>query len=194
MSASKQAVAAATNPTGERFKGNTALIPIYELNGGDILYGSTPTGPALWPAKPSPNAQGTFYLVVYPLSTTVSQIQCFDVPQETCPDHGPVIAGGAMQIYPPVYGAGVLGHNHLSLGHGQGFHVTEYPILVLFTTPAAANMLLTTKAQVDAAAALGQVFLYPVPTFSFHNSLVNEALYNNATPWICPAYTFCPAP
>jgi hypothetical protein len=185
---------AAAEPSGERFKGSTALIPIFESTSG-IIYGSTPTGPALWPANPNQNAQGTFYLVVYPVTSTVGQLQCMDVPQETCPDHGPVIAGGAMQIYPPVYGAGVLGHDHLSQGHGgPGFHVTEYPILVLFTNAAAANHRLTTKADVDAAVATGQVFLFEVPSFSFHNSIINAAMYNNATPWVCPAYTLCPAP
>src|SRR5262245_10255444 len=84
--------------TGERFMGRTALIPIFDWETGGLIYGSTPTGPALWPAKPSPNAQTTFYLVVYPITSTVPLIQCYDVPNETCPDHGPVIAGGAMQL------------------------------------------------------------------------------------------------
>jgi hypothetical protein len=183
-----------TPPTGERWKGQTALIPIFDWDSGNLIYGSTPIGPALWPAKPNPNAQAQFYLVVYPITTTVPSLQCFDFPFETCPDHGPTIAGGAMQLNPAVYGNGVLGHNHLSPPHGKEFHVTEYPVLVLFTSAAAANQALTTKAAVEAAAARGEVFLAPFTAFSFHNSIINQSMYDNATPWICPAFTFCERP
>jgi hypothetical protein len=178
-------------PTGERVMGQTALIPIYNQETGGLMYGSTPKGPALWPAHPNPQAQTTFYLVVYPIGSTVGTIQCNDVPMETCPDHGPVIAGGAAQLNPAVYGDGVLGHDHLSPPHGHGFHVTEYPVLVLFTSKAAANQHLTTRAAVEAAAARGEVFLAPFTDFSFLNAIVNQRVYGNGTPWVCEAYTFC---
>jgi hypothetical protein len=183
------------SPTGERITGQTALIPIYDWNAGlsgSLLFGSTPKGVALWPAHADPQAQATFYLIVYPIGANVP-LQCYDVPNETCPDHGPVIAGGAMQIMPGVYGGGVLGHNHLSPPHGKGFHVTEYPVLVLFTSPAAAQQHLTTKSQVEAAAGRREVILGPFQDFSFLNALVDARVYEIGTPWVCPAYTFCPS-
>jgi hypothetical protein len=180
-----------SNPTGERILGRTALIPIFNWDTGGLLYGSTPIGPALWPAHGNPVAQSQFYIVVYPSTTTVPVIQCYDVPLETCPDHGPIIAAGAMQAIPSVYGGGVLGHDHLSPPHGPGFHVTEYPVLVLFTSAVAANQRLTTKAQVEAVAAAGDAVLFPLPGFSFINAIVNQALYVRATPWVCPAFTHC---
>jgi hypothetical protein len=183
-----------TVPTGERVLGRTALIPIFDWSTGGLQYGSTPMGPALWPAKPSADAQNVFYLVVYPIQSTVGPIQCYDVPNETCPDHGPVIAGAAMQFLPTVYGAGVLGHDHLSPPHGKEFHATLYPILVLFTHTSFANQRLTTRAAVNAAAARGEVFLAPAEGFSFLNAVVNQTVWANATPWVCPAYTACPPP
>lgn len=181
-----------SNPTGERILGRTALIPIFDWNTGGLIYGSTPMGPALWPAHANPTAQSQFYLVVYPIGTAVQTIQCYDAPSETCPDHGPVIAGGAMQLVPSVYGGGVLGHDHLSPPHGHGFHVTEYPVLVLFTSAGAANQRLTTRAAVQAAAGRGEVVLVPFPDFSFVNAIVNQNLYVRGRPWVCPAYTSCP--
>ena len=112
---------------------------------------------------------------------------------ETCPDHGPVIAGGAMQIMPGVYGGGVLGHDHLAPSHGTEFHATEYPMAVLFTSAGAAQEHLTTKAQIEAAAVRGDVIVVPLPDFSFLNALVNARVYELGKPWTCPAYTLCPS-
>jgi len=64
-------------------------------------------------------------------------------------------------------------------------------VLVLFTSAAAANQHLVTKADVDGAALRGEVFLVPFADFSFLNAIVNGNVYDNAAPWICPAYTFC---
>jgi len=183
------------SPSGERINGQTALIPIYDLASGGIIYGSTPKFVALWPAHANPAAQGTFYLVVYPISAGgTAAPQCYDVPNETCPDHGPVIAGFAMQLNPAVYGNGVLGHDHLSPPHGDGFHVTEFPVLVLFTSQAAAAQHFTTKAEVDAAAQRGDVFMVPGEAFSFLNAIVDGHVYDHGTPWVCPAYTRCERP
>ena len=181
-------------PSGERMTGNTAMIPIYNMETGGLIYGSTPIGPALWPAKANAQAQSEFYLVVYPIGSTIGTIQCNDVPNETCPDHGPVIAGGAMQINPAVYGNGVLGHDHLSPPHGAGFHVTEYPVLVLFTSAAAANQRISSRAALNAAVTRGDVFLVPFEGFSFVNAIVNARVWAIGTPWVCPAYTLCPRP
>lgn len=187
-------VSSVTTPSGERILGQTALIPIYSFSGG-IIYGSTPKFVALWPAHAAPAAQSTFYLVVYPIGSTVTPLQCYDVPNETCPDHGPVIAGFAMQLNPGVYGGGVLGHDHFSPPHGSGaFHATEYPVLVLFTSAAAANQQFATKADVDAAALRGEVFMVPGQAFSFLNAIVNGQVYDNGTAWVCPAYTRCARP
>lgn len=186
-------------PTGEKIGvgGQSVINPIYDWTVGDagpIIYGSRPMGPARWPAHPNVNAEMSLLVVVYPLGTTVTGLQCYDVPQENCPDHGPPIVGGAMQVMPSVYGNGVLGHDHLGAPAGKGAKGTAYAVLVLFTSNAAANTHLTTRAAVQQAVAAGQAFYVPALEFSFHNSPVNGTLYASAMPWVCPAYTTCAAP
>jgi hypothetical protein len=181
-------------PTGEKLTVNAVINPIYDWTLGEghpLVYGSRPMGPARWPAHPNVKAQAQLYVVAYPIGTTVTKLQCYDIPQENCPDHGPTIAGGAMQVMPNVYRVGVLGHDHLGPPHGSDAPATASAVLVLFTSTAAANSHLTTKAQVEAAEQAGDVVLIPAPDFSFHNSPVNGLIYEKASPWICPAYTTC---
>jgi hypothetical protein len=192
--------APSTTPSGERMAGKAMLIPIYNTETGGLLYGSTPMGPddipgqpgpPMWPAAANPSAQSLFYIVAYPVGTTVGTLQCAHVPMDTCPDHGPLVAQGAAAILPSVYGGpdtlGVLGHDHLSPPHASGdFHVTEAPRLVLFTNKAFANEHLTTLAAINAAAAVGHVIVVDPAVLgldlSFLNALVNQAAYDHATP------------
>lgn len=184
---------ASASPSGERITGQTVLIPIYNEDDGSLIYGSTPKGVALWPAHAASAAQGQFYLIAYPVGADASP-QCRDYPFESCPDHGPTIAGFAMQLDPAVYGNGVLGHDHLSPPHGKDFHATLYPVLVMFTSMAVANQRFTTTAEVQAAAQRGDVFMVAGEPFSFLNAVVNQRVYDNGVPWVCPAYTRCDRP
>lgn len=184
---------AAQNPTvfqGEKIHANSVINVLYDWDVGEsgpVVYASRPMGPQRWPEHNSAQAVNYIYVVVYPVGSTVKGLMCYDTPNETCPDHGPVISAGAMQANPAVYGSGVLGHDHMS----QQRAAHAYAVFVLFTSKAAANTHITSRAQVQAAIAAGKAFLYPVPDLSFHNAPVDGRIYELATPWICPAYTFC---
>jgi hypothetical protein len=197
---SAPAPAASTTQSGERMVGKAMLIPIYNTETGGLLYGSTPMGPddipgqpgpPMWPAAANGHAQSLFYIVAYPVGTTVGTLQCSHVPADNCPDHGPLVAQGAAAILPNVYGGpdtrGVLGHDHLSPPHGGGsFHVTEAPRLVLFTDKSFANEHLTTLAAINAAAAVGHVIVVDPAVLglnlSFLNALVSQSAYDRGTP------------
>jgi hypothetical protein len=101
-----------------------------------------------------------------------------------CPDHDGLVAGAAGSIVPTVYGGGVIGHDHLMAGPGRGgdFNTTWEPVLVLFTTTAAANEHITTLAQIKAAFDRGDVIEVPVPSLTFLCSVVPAVVYDRATP------------
>jgi len=175
---------------GEKVHANSVINVLYDWDVGEngpVVYASRPMGPARWPEHNHENSVDFIYVVVYPIGTTVTGLMCYDTPMETCPDHGPDVAAGAMQINPAVYGGGVLGHDHMS--PQRAAHA--YAVFMLFTNAAAANTHITTRAQIHAAIASGDAFLVPVPDLSFHNAPVDGRVYELATPWICPAYTFC---
>lgn len=175
--------AASGMPSGERVNGQTTLEPVYDDMTGAIRYVSTPDHAQM---NANPTAWAPFYLPVYPLSaaSAVGVVQCAHSPADNCPDHGPVLAGAAMQIMPSVYGAGVWGHDHLMAGPGSGgdFNVAWEPVVVLFTTSAAATNHITTLAQLNAAVASGAVILVPLPQLTFHCSVVSASVYAHATP------------
>jgi len=152
------------------------------------VYASRPMGPQRWPEHNNATSTDFIYVVVYPVGSTVTGLMCYDTPQETCPDHGPVIAAGVVQIDPAVYGQGVLGHDHMQ-PKNPGAHA--WAAFVLFTNSAAANTHITSKAQVEAAVAAGDAFIVPEPALTFHNAPVSQLSYELATRWICPAYTAC---
>ena len=184
---------ATKNPTvfqGEKIHANSVVNVLYDWDVGEsgpVVFASRPMGPQRWPEHNNDRATGFIYVVVYPVGSTVGGLMCYDTPNETCPDHGPNISAGAMQADPAVYGDGVLGHDHLS--PQRSAHA--YAVFVLFTSKAAANTHITSRAQVDAAVASGAAFLFPVPTLSFHNSPVDGRAYELATAWVCPAYSYC---
>jgi len=88
-----------------------------------------------------------------------------------------------MAIMPSVYGDGVLGHDHLmDFPGGADFNVAWEPILVLFTSKAAANEHLLTDAQIDAAVARHDAIEVPLPDATFHCQAVSARVYALGTP------------
>lgn len=180
---------AAETPSGERVYDKQVLIPLYDWDTGKIMIGSTPVScqyvdtcaPGASKVVPKSDIQ-PFYLVVYPIGSKVP-IACHHVPADDCPDHGPLIAKGAEQLVPSVYGNGVLGHNHLSAPvTSPDYRVIASPTLVLFKNRAAANELLTTRKQVMDAVKRGDAFLYPAPQYTFINFIVKSSLYDKGKP------------
>lgn len=186
--------AKATSPTvfeGEKIFANSVINVLYDWDVGEngpLVFASRPMGPDRWPEHNNANATSYIYVVVYPVGTTVTGLMCYDTPNETCPDHGPVVAAGAKDAIPSVYGGGVLGHDHMQ-PKVAGAHA--WAAFVLFTSAAAANTHITSRAQVQAAVAAGNAVIVPVPALTFHNAPVNARIYEMARPWICPAYTAC---
>lgn len=191
------AAQASSIPSGERIiggsgaHGGTVVEPVYDDMTGAIRYVSTPRGTPD-PVNSPPHAAAPFYLPVYPTGSTVGTLMCQDVPQENCPDHGPAVAGASAAIMPSVYSGGVIGHDHLMAGPGShgDFNVAWVPVLVLFTSTAAANEHLITLAQVNAAVAGGQAILVPLdgthgtPNLTFHCSVVAAAVYARGRPFL----------
>jgi hypothetical protein len=105
-------------PTGERTLGNVTLEPGYDDMSGNIVYMLTPNKVSV-PLQSSPTSWEDFFVVVYPITSTLT-LNCMHKPMDNCPDHGPDVAKAAMAINPAVYGAGVLGHDHV-------FHVPGPP-------------------------------------------------------------------
>jgi hypothetical protein len=181
--------AAASMPSGERINGQSTIEPVYDDTTGNLNFVMTPNQ-APNPVNANPQSWAPFYVPVYPLSASASvgTLQCAHVPADNCPDHGPPIAGAAASIVPSVYGApdgsGVLGHDHLMAPPGSGgdFNIAWEPILVLFTSSAAANTHLTTLAQLNAAVNSGNAFEVPLPQLTFHCEVVPANLYANSTP------------
>jgi hypothetical protein len=175
--------AAASIPSGEVVVGQTVIEPVYDDMTGAIRYVSTPMHTPN-PVNTNPRAWAPFYLPVYPAGSTVGTTLCEDVPVENCPDHGPALAGAARAIMPKVYPGAVIGHDHLMAGPGSGgdFNIAWEPVLVLFTSTAAANEHITTLAQLNAALGRGDVIEIPLPNLTFHCSVVSAAVYAQGTP------------
>ena len=184
-----RAEAAASIPSGERIHGQSTIEPVYDDTTGNLNFVMTPNK-APNPVNSNPKSWAPFYVPVYPLSASASvgTLQCAHLPADNCPDHGPPIAGAAASIVPSVYGApdgsGVLGHDHLMAPPGSGgdFNIAWEPILVLFTSSAAANTHLTTLAQINAAVNSGNAFEVPLPQLTFQCEVVPANLYANSTP------------
>ena len=173
---------ASSVPSGERRLGQSVLEPVYNDETGGIGYVSTPMH-APDPVKANSRAWAPFYLPVYPVGSTVGTLVCQHTPVENCPTHGDAIAGLAQSVMPGVYGAGVLGHDHLmDFPGGSEFHIAWEPIVLLFTNNAAANEHITTDAQIDAAVANGDLIEIPLPQLTFLCASVPAAVYARGTP------------
>jgi hypothetical protein len=176
------ATGAASIPSGERQVGQSVLEPVYnDEQAGTIGYVSTPLHA---PMHANPKVWSPFFVPVYPVGSTVGTLLCQTTPTENCPDHGPGIAAAAAQIEPGVYGSGVLGHDHLmDFPGGVDFNVAWEPILVLFTSKAAANEHLLTDSQIEAAVDRGEAIEVPVPALTFHCAAVSAAVYALGKPF-----------
>jgi hypothetical protein len=192
------ATAAASLPSGERINGGsgqhggTVIEPVYDDMTGEIRYVSTPRGVSN-PVKTNPRATAPFYLPVYPTSSTIGvPLNCEHMP-ENCPDHGGIIASIAEGFAPGIYGAGVLGHDHLMAGPGShgDFNVAWVPIVVLFTNKEAANTHVTTLKQIEALREKGEIMEVPLdgkhfglPNATFHCSVISAAVYEHSSPFL----------
>ena len=178
--------AASSIPSGERVLGQSVLEPVYnDEQSGTIGYVMTPMK-APDPVKSNPRSWSPFYLPVYPVGSTVGPLVCEHKP-DNCPTHGNIIAGAAAAIMPGVYGpadgSGVLGHDHLmDFPGGADFNVAWEPVLVLFTSKAAANEHIVTDAAIDAAVERGDAIEVPLPQATFHCQAVPARVYNMAKP------------
>jgi hypothetical protein len=173
--------AIAATPSGERQVGQSVVEPVYnDEQAGEIGYVMTPLQA---PMKASQSAWSPFYVPVYPIGSTVGTLLCQHTPAENCPTHGDEIAGAAAQIMPAVYGDGVLGHDHLMDFPGAAdWDVAWVPVLVLFTSKAAANEHLLTDDQIDAAVDRGDAIEVEVPQATFHCQKVSSVVYAGGVP------------
>lgn len=176
---------------GERIAKKQVLIPFYDWDTGKTVMGSTPVTCqyvntcAPGTAKLIPKAElQPFYLVVYPLFDKGKiAVDCAHWPADNCPDHGPLVAAGAKELVPSVYGDGVWGHVHIGAGlESKEYRVIASPILVIFKTREAARHEIRTRAQIMHLVHTNQAFLYPVPQFDFINYVVPASLYAQGIP------------
>ena len=176
---------AASVPTGEVATGQSLIEPAYDDSTGAIVYLRTPTHVAN-PVNSNDRAAAPLYLVVYPTSATssVGPLNCEDTPVENCPDHGPEIAGLASGVVPSVYGAGVVGHDHLVgvANTGGDFNIAWDVKVVLFTNSTAANHHLTTLDAINTAIGNHDAFIFPGTITTFHCNVVSAAAYDKGTP------------
>jgi hypothetical protein len=184
LTASASAAAGDSVPTGERTLGQSTLEAAYDAaHAGSIGYLLTPNK-APDPVQANPASWAPIYIPVYPVgSTAATTLNCMHSPVENCPDHGDLVAGAAQAIMPSVYGGGVLGHDHvLDFPGGDDFDIAWQPVLVLFTSTAAANEHLLTDAAILAARDRGDVILVPAPQLTFNCAVVPAAVWDRATP------------
>jgi hypothetical protein len=192
---------------GSGSNGGSVIEPVYNDIAGTITYVSTPRGVSN-PVNSNPQASAPIYLPVYPTSSTVPlnyTLNCQDTvgaplnTVENCPDHGPAVAGAVQAIastftapFTDIYAGGVAGHDHLlappgTKKDGGDFNVAWVPTLVIFTNAAAANVHVTTLAQINADAQDGDAILVALdgsngtPNLTFHCSVVPAPVYNNGT-------------
>lgn len=184
--------AADSTPSGQRTLGQSVLEPVYnDENAGQIGYIKQPEN-APQPVNANPRAWAPFYLVVYPVTSTVpstTTLLCLHLPVDNCPTHGPKIASLAMTTEPDVYSGGVAGHDHLmDFPGGPDFNIAWEPTVVLFTpkgvTDGAVNTHILTDAQIQAAIANDDVTVVPLASRTFICASVPAVLYDMATPAI----------
>ncbi len=171
--------ASADVPSGERILGQSSIEPIYDAATGNIAYVKTPIHA---PLNSNPRAWAPFYVPVYPDGSNVGTLLCAHEPADNCPDHGPEIAGLAMQAMHDVYGGGVLGHDHVAdIPGGDDFNVSWEPVVVLFTKTEYVTHL-TTDAEIKLAHDQGKVEEIPLAAAAFHCEVIPAGLYNRGTP------------
>jgi len=178
------------DPVSGHFVGGGGTIePAYDDATGNLIYLQTPNNVTV---HPNDHNTAPIYLPMYPTSSGIdpASLNCAHLPADNCPDHGPLVAGLAIQFMPNVYHAGAIaGHDHLVgiASSGGDFNVIWVPVLVLFTQPQYATEHITTLKQINADVAAGRVMLFKLPPATFHCSAVSAASYARGTP--APAVT-----
>lgn len=196
----------ASTPTGEvtighasytattmEFTGGGATVePAYDYATGGTVYILTPTKAKVRVHGTPPPNVAPLYLVAYPVGSGIDpmSLDCAHMTAtlttiaDNCPDHGFLVAGGAMALAPTVYGTGVVGHDHLVglSSTGGDFNVVWEPVLVLFTSMTAAMQHITTLTELEAATAATQIIEIPLPTLDFNCPVVSAAVYAQGTP------------
>lgn len=185
--------------------GGGAIEPAYNDANGSLLYLLTPTKSNVQLSNkivqdptdvafpfPHPVDVAPIFLPVYPASSSIdpATLNCAHVPADNCPDHGPAVSDAVQfGIDPAVYGAGVIGHDHLiGVAATKGdFNIIWEPVLVLFAptalgAAAAASQHITTLQQLTDDLNAGLVFEVPLPTLDFQCSIVSASLYAHGTP------------
>jgi len=182
--------AADSIPSGQRFLGQSVLEPVYnDEHPGEIGYIKQPLN-APQPVPANVVAWAPFYLVVYPVgSTAATTFLCQHTPTDNCPTHGNGIAALAQTREPTVYGAGVLGHDHLMDFPGApDFNIAWEPTVVLFTpkgvADGAVNEHVLTDAQISALVSGPDpdAIVVQLPTRTFICASVPATVYNRAAP------------
>lgn len=170
-------------PTGQATLGQSTVEVGYNDANGQLTYLLTPDKAKFHPA---PTSWAPIYVVVYPTSVAsyiTTPLNCMHLGGDNCPDHGPGVSAGAAAIMPSVYGGGVLGHDHLlDVPGGSEFNVAWVPILILFTSTAAAQTHITTEAQLDAALNAHDAIEVPIPAAAFYCTVVPQRVFDLATP------------
>jgi hypothetical protein len=173
-------------PSGQRTLGQAVLEPVYnDEQAGQIGYILQPEHTAQ-PVNADPTAWAPFYLVVYPVGSTAgTTFLCQHLPVENCPTHGDGIAALAQSMEPSVYGAGVIGHDHLmDFPGGADFNIAWEPVVVLFTNNEAANEHVLTDTRIDELVASGDAREIPRPQRTFICASVPATIYERATPLV----------
>jgi hypothetical protein len=188
------------------FTGGGAVIePAYNDANGSLLYLLTPTKSNVQLSNkivqdptdvafpfPHPVNVAPIFLPVYPTSSGINPatLNCAHVPADNCPDHGPAVADAVQfGIDPTIYGAGVIGHDHLiGVAATKGdFNIIWEPVLVLFApteagAAAAASQHITTLQQLTDDLNAHLVFEVPIPALDFRCAIVSASLYAHGTP------------
>lgn len=185
--------------------GGGTIEPAYNDANGSLIYLLTPTKSNVQLSNkivqdstdvafpfPHPVNVAPLFLPVYPTSSGIipATLNCAHVPADNCPDHGPAVSDAVQfGIDPTVYGAGVIGHDHLiGVAATKGdWNIIWEPVLVLFSpTPAgaaaAASQHITTLQQLTDDLNAGLVFEVPIPALDFHCGIVSASLYAHGTP------------
>ena len=185
--------------------GGGSVEPAYNDANGSLLYLLTPTKTNVQLSSkivqdstdiafpfPHPVNVAPLFLPVYPTSSGIdpATLNCAHVPADNCPDHGPAVSDAVQfGIDPGIYGAGVIGHDHLiGVAATKGdWNIIWEPVLVLFAptaagAAAAASQHITTLQQLTDDLNAGLVFEVPLPTLDFHCGIVSASLYAHGTP------------
>jgi hypothetical protein len=181
--------------SGQRAYGQVSIEPAYDDANGNLIFLLTPDHVAI-PSQSNPVAWAPIYLPMYPVNSTVSDLNCLPT---NC-DHVQTLPSALVSalhlesVYPDgtittkygtFTGGLVSGHDHLVgvANTGGDFNVAWQVYLVLFTpqgvSDGAINHKLLTLQAINDAIANGDA-VGPVKTpITFNCSITSEATYLN---------------